>query len=209
MAILTNIFFWLFLAALVGAFFCWKLASSFRDKAAFADFPDDQEKFGARTKIFFTLFVFLVIAAILSAGLLIFQLVRSAGGNPLEETISFSTLTPTLTATPDTPTPTATRDAPQTATPRPSLTPSPTVDALPTMYIGNTNFQGVNLREEPSASGRILAKLINATVVYLLDEPTVQADGYTWQKVRLEDGTEGWVANIFLVTELIFPSRTP
>ncbi len=206
MIIITNLFFWIFFVSLILAYFCWRLAGSSRDKAAFADLPADQQKFELRTKVYFTLFAIFIVAALLGLGLLAYTLIQTRSNSP-DEPIRISTLTATPSITPTLPTTTPAPSREPTATRAPTGT--ATQASLPTLFIGNTSFQGVNMRAEPSLSGKIVARLMNATVVTILDEPTVDADGYTWQKIRLEDGTEGWVANIFLVVELIFPSKTP
>ena len=56
----------------------------------------------------------------------------------------------------------------------------------------------VRLRESPSTSSSILATLNRDTVVTLLNWNVATSNGYDWAKIRLENGTEGYIANIYL-----------
>ena len=56
---------------------------------------------------------------------------------------------------------------------------------------------GVNIRSEPSTSGTPLTAANNGDTVTITGDP-VEADGYTWYPVRLEDGTEGFTVEDFL-----------
>jgi SH3-like domain-containing protein len=51
---------------------------------------------------------------------------------------------------------------------------------------------GVNLRPEPSTRAPSLATLSADTEVMVLGE-TVQGDDGIWQRVRTEDGRDGWI----------------
>lgn len=55
----------------------------------------------------------------------------------------------------------------------------------------------VNMRPDASTSGDPVAVLEVDTVVTITGEP-VEAEGYTWYPIRLEDGTEGWVVSEYL-----------
>lgn len=59
------------------------------------------------------------------------------------------------------------------------------------------NGQGVSVRTAPSTSGQRLISLTQAQVTVLSDVP-VEADGYSWTKIRTANGTEGWIASQFL-----------
>lgn len=59
------------------------------------------------------------------------------------------------------------------------------------------NNDGVNLRSGASTSGDVVEVLAAGTVVTVTGDP-VEADGYTWLPVELEDGTTGWVVQDFL-----------
>lgn len=56
---------------------------------------------------------------------------------------------------------------------------------------------GVNLRAEPTTSGDVVRVLAVGTEVTITGE-AVDADGYSWVPVSLEDGTTGWVVADFL-----------
>ena len=56
---------------------------------------------------------------------------------------------------------------------------------------------GVSVRTTPSTSGSRLIALSNTTVT-VLEPKAMEADGYTWSKIRTQNGTEGWVAHQFL-----------
>lgn len=56
---------------------------------------------------------------------------------------------------------------------------------------------GVNVRSDASTSGTAVTAVNTGDVVTVTGEP-VEADGYSWYPVRLEDGTEGWVVGEFL-----------
>jgi peptidoglycan/xylan/chitin deacetylase (PgdA/CDA1 family) len=60
-----------------------------------------------------------------------------------------------------------------------------------------TSESGVRLRAEPGTDGDLIKPLRNRTTVTIVEGPK-KADKYTWWKVRLEDGTEGWLAESFL-----------
>jgi hypothetical protein len=87
----------------------------------------------------------------------------------------------------------------------PTETPSPTVDAtIPTptatpiicrAVVENTSF-GLYLRDAPS--GEEVDLLPEGSVVTLLEDEAVEANGFTWRKVRAVGGDEGWVAQDFL-----------
>lgn len=53
----------------------------------------------------------------------------------------------------------------------------------------------LNLRTEPSLSGKILDKLPGGEVITVLDG-YVDADDYYWWKIRTQDGTEGWAVEM-------------
>jgi sortase (surface protein transpeptidase) len=56
---------------------------------------------------------------------------------------------------------------------------------------------GVNVRSEPSTSGTPITAANTGDTVTITGDP-VEADGYTWYPVTLEDGTEGWIVEDFL-----------
>lgn len=56
---------------------------------------------------------------------------------------------------------------------------------------------GISVRTTPGTSGQRLVALSN-TQVTVLEPKAMEADGYTWSKIRTQNGTEGWVAHQFL-----------
>ena len=80
---------------------------------------------------------------------------------------------------------------------------SPTPGVVPgsgTARIGNTNGFGVFVRAEPGLKYEMLAQLSDGSRVELTGEAQT-ADGFTWQRVLLEDGRVGWIADNFLIPE--------
>jgi len=112
------------------------------------------------------------------------------------------TLTPTITLTPSR-TPTRTLTPTSTRTFTPSLTPTatptitPTVGRLTVGYAMTVNVEKgdhLNVRRQPQVGDNILEQLQDGAIVLLLEGP-VQAEGYTWWKVRTSSGIEGWVVD--------------
>lgn len=56
----------------------------------------------------------------------------------------------------------------------------------------------VRVRKEPSTSATILGSLNRDEVVTLLNWDAGTANGYDWAKIRLVNGTEGYIAKIYL-----------
>jgi len=71
--------------------------------------------------------------------------------------------------------------------------PAATAAGLSRKVSGN----GVSLRGEPKTAGVLLTTL-SGTAVTVLEDKAVTADGYTWSKIRTQNGTEGWIASQFL-----------
>lgn len=93
-----------------------------------------------------------------------------------------------------------------TPSPIPTFTPIPTPNnavAPPEVTVGfyaavaNTDGVGVTVRGGPSTSNVQLLVAPEDTVVLVLAGPE-SANDLLWWQVRLEDGTEGWVAGLFL-----------
>lgn len=121
--------------------------------------------------------------------------------------LSRTAITPPVTATlvpgegADQSLPTPSPFSPLAPTPSPES--SPTSEVVPGSgfaRIGNTNGFGVNVRSEPGLEYEMLAQLSDGIRVELTGEMQ-SADGFTWQRVRLEDGRLGWIANNFLILE--------
>lgn len=80
----------------------------------------------------------------------------------------------------------------------PSVLPTPTVLIGGFLAVGGralintTEGDRLNMRSGPGTSFEIVARLDNGTLVSLLEGPRA-SDGFIWWRVRLTDGTEGWV----------------
>jgi hypothetical protein len=99
------------------------------------------------------------------------------------------------------PSPTPSLFSPLVPTPSPVSSPTPeVVPGLGFARIGNTNGFGVNVRSEPGLEYEMLTQLSDGSRVELTGEAQ-SADGFTWQRVRLEDGRLGWIADNFLIPE--------
>jgi hypothetical protein len=203
--ILSSIYLWVIVVSVIGGYIALRVAGRNRDKAAFADYPDEPETFILRARIWYAVFIIFLLAMIGSLGIVIFQVLqitRPAIPLPFLTEEPDVTLVLTETEVPASPTPTL---AFRTATPAPTRTPTPlptaTVSAFQAARIGNTDFQGANVRESPSLDAPIVAKLRNGTPVFLTERATVTADDYVWQQIRLEDGSVGWIVVWFLIVE--------
>ena len=118
--------------------------------------------------------------------------------SPVEPTIIVLTArpSPTGTAVPNIIIPTA----------QPTFTPMPTRDVsvapdtiTPGFYavVVNTDNIGVSVRGGPSTSNAPLTVAPEGAAVLVLDGPE-EANNFLWWEVRLDDGTEGWVAGDFI-----------
>ncbi|MDQ4074839.1 MAG: SH3 domain-containing protein [Chloroflexota bacterium] len=63
--------------------------------------------------------------------------------------------------------------------------------------VTGTDGLGVNLRQAENTSSEVIQILTDDTPLTVVEGP-VEGEGYTWWRVRLEDGTEGWVVEEFL-----------
>ncbi len=93
------------------------------------------------------------------------------------------------------------------ATPLPTFTPPATPDlstapeAITVGYyaeVTNTEDIGVSLRGGPSTDNIRLSLVPEGEGLLVIGGPE-EGSGFIWWQVRLEDGTEGWVAGDFLV----------
>lgn len=99
---------------------------------------------------------------------------------------------------------------PATSTARPTLTPLPTQQATPqaspTAQFTATAMpvqarvlveKGLVVRESPVPSATVVTYLNYNQLVWLIDE-TRESDNIPWQKIRTDEGQEGWVQAQFL-----------
>lgn len=117
---------------------------------------------------------------------------------PLEPTVVVLTAPPSPTATED--------SAEEEPTPLPTFAPEATIDpAIPpeTVIVNgyaqviNTEGVGLSLRGGPSTDNVKLLTVPEGTTALVIEGPA-EGSGFTWWKVRLEDGTEGWMAAQFM-----------
>lgn len=94
-----------------------------------------------------------------------------------------------------------------TPSPAPTFTPIPTPDtavAPPEITVGfyaevaNTDGIGVTVRGGPSTSNVPLLVADEGAILLVIGGPE-EANEFLWWQVRLNDGTEGWVAGDFLL----------
>lgn len=119
---------------------------------------------------------------------------------PLEPTIIILTAPPEPTPTPTLPF--------ATPTVLPTLTPVPTADIFnppdeiaPGYYavVSNTGGFGVTIRGGPSTNNIRLLVANDGTYMIVLEGPVAEEGAdRLWWRVRLLDGTEGWVAGDFI-----------
>ncbi len=88
----------------------------------------------------------------------------------------------------------------------PTFTPVPTPDTAVApaevtagyyAIVANTDGVGVTVRGGPSTSNTSITIADEGSIMLVLDGPE-SANTFLWWQVRLEDGTEGWVAGQFL-----------
>jgi len=124
---------------------------------------------------------------------------------------------PTAPAAPPTtvPAPSAKPSVAASVAPSPSAAPPPTLaptvptstppqatdTAAPsseTVFVGNTDGQGVYLRNTPATNDRLRA-YSDGTALQIIG-PDVEGDGLQWHHVRAPDGAEGYVPVMYTVT---------
>ena len=114
---------------------------------------------------------------------------------------------PTITVLTAPPSPPASATIPRlTPTPIPTLAPRPTLDLdnppaeVTVNYyviVVNTLGNGVTVRGGPSTANARLLTAAEGRIMLVIGGP-MEGEGFLWWQVRLEDGTEGWVAGDFL-----------
>jgi hypothetical protein len=140
--------------------------------------------------------VSLVAASLAFTGLLVSLF--NLAGTPRQPPISI-TITPGQAASQPSPTPSLFSLPVQTSTPESSPTPE-SVPGSGFARIGNTSGFGANVRSEPGLAFAVLTQLSDGIRVELTGEAQ-SADGFTWQRVRLENGQLGWIVDTFLIPE--------
>ena len=66
--------------------------------------------------------------------------------------------------------------------------------------MGNTDGDPVRVRSMPSRSGAVVASVAEGTRVLALGA-TARGGDLIWQRVRIANGTEGWIAADFLTPD--------
>lgn len=114
------------------------------------------------------------------------------------------TFTPTASRTPS-PSPTSTRTP--TKTPTPSLTPSSTPAPI-VAIVDSDEGSGVFVYAEPA--GERITTLLNGTIVYLLDEPPVEAGGALWSHIYIPQlGEYSWIRTRLVATVTPQATQSP
>jgi len=148
--------------------------------------------------------VFTLIGIALAAALIIFILNR----DPLVSSLPTPTII-RLTAPPN--------SLPQdtilpTIAPIPTITPPATPDLSISpdeitigfyAQVANTENVGVSLRGGPTTDNVRLELVPEGAFLFVIDGPE-EGSGFIWWQVRIEEGTEGWVASDFII-----PSAAP
>ena len=98
------------------------------------------------------------------------------------------TVTPTIFVEQFPPTETAMPEEPE-----PTVTPTAVICRG---IVDGTSGNGLTLRVDPG--GEDITVLPDGSVLTVLDDAPVESGGFTWRKVRVVGGEEGWVAEDFL-----------
>jgi hypothetical protein len=131
---------------------------------------------------------------ILAVGLLVYNFNEMTAPEPTVEGNAPAAETRTTDGEVNTQPPTAT----PTATVDPNL-PTPTVTPVVCRaVVDGTSGSGLVLRDAPG--GAELAILPDGTILNLLEDAPVEANGFVWRKVRTVAREEGWVVEDFLRT---------
>jgi len=211
MAFVTNPFFLVFFGGILAAYIAFRLARNAGEGQLAEIEEKPHRKFLIRRRLFSILGVLFLLVGISGLGItgLDFYLQNRSLFSiaNLQRIVSPNAITATTSvAMTRSPTPASTHTPSPTRTPRQTLTltqaagtPEPPGEFSGQRVIGNTNYQGLNVRQDPTTKARIVARLVNGTVVFVLDEPPVEADGFTWQHIELVDGKTGWVVSRYLL----------
>jgi hypothetical protein len=134
-----------------------------------------------------------VLLFLSSVGLLIYRDQQSGQGTQIEPSIGeegviVTTITPTVVLEQFPPTATATSSV---------IEPTATATAvICRAIVEGTSGNGLTLRDVPG--GQELSILPDGSVLTVLEDAAVESGGFSWRKVRLVGGDEGWVAEDFL-----------
>lgn len=132
--------------------------------------------------------VVLFIAAI---GFLVYQQRQGAPLANEEPSVSedaILTVTPTISIEQFPPTETPSPDEPVA-----TMTPTPVICRG---IVDGTSGNGLTLRDNPG--GEDITVLPDGSVLTVLEDEPIESGGFTWRKVRVVGGEEGWVAADFL-----------
>jgi beta-N-acetylglucosaminidase len=76
--------------------------------------------------------------------------------------------------------------------------PTTLTEADGTLYYANVRSASLTIRNAPSTSGTAINSLTKDDVVVMLERECATANGYKWDKVRLESGMVGYAATMYL-----------
>lgn len=79
-----------------------------------------------------------------------------------------------------------------------SLSPSPIISSTDRRVVANTRGLGVRFRQEPQQDAPSSIAIPEGTTVYVIEQ-LLAPDGEVWWKVRLDDGTLGYIKDRYLV----------
>lgn len=103
---------------------------------------------------------------------------------------------PTATVAVFVPAPTAAPTSTPVATPDVSVAP-PEITAGYYAQVVETGGVGVTVRNGPNTTNQPVTVAGENTIIFVIEGPT-PGGAYQWWRIRLADGTEGWVAGDFL-----------
>ena len=156
-----------------------------------------------------------LVATALAIGLGVVILSYAMSSSATDDTtaqIEASPPTATVNVTPlATWTPGATSTPPPPANPTPEPVPEESAPEAPAdpnapvalgigsqAKVSGTGGFGVNMREGSGVTFAIVETVLDDTILEIIEGP-VDGDGYTWWRVRIEDGREGWTVQDFMV----------
>jgi uncharacterized membrane protein len=116
--------------------------------------------------------------------------------------------TPTITLTPVPPTATLSPTTTPTITPSPSGTPIPSPTPVYAIVNAGEEYGGAFIRTAPEIYNpeTIITSILNGTLVEILSEKPEIADDLEWLRVRIPDGTEGWMLQSVLLAATPAPN---